>query len=110
MGRRQFPGEFEHLVLAAAMRVEDAYGAALMREIETVTGRRVQAGSLYITIDRLEEKGFVTTRQAPGDAGRGGRPRRLVRVEPAGVRALARHRDALLRMWAGLEDVLERAG
>jgi len=104
MGDRTFLGEFEHLVLAAAMRLgEGAYGAALMREIEERTGRSVQAGSVYITVQRLEEKGLVACTLGEADEGRGGRPKRFVTPTPAGVRALAEHREALLRIWDGLE-------
>jgi PadR family transcriptional regulator PadR len=104
MGDRTFLGEFEHLVLAAALRLgEGAYGAALMREIEERTGRSVQAGSVYITVQRLEEKGLVTCALGEPDEGRGGRPKRFVTPTPEGVRALAEHREALLRIWDGLE-------
>jgi PadR family transcriptional regulator PadR len=107
VGERTFLGEFEHLVLAAAMRLDDAYGAAMVREIEETTGRAVQAGSLYITLDRLEEKGFVDLRDADPEPGRGGRPKRIVEVTPEGVAALGTHREALIRIWSGLEDRLE---
>jgi PadR family transcriptional regulator len=104
MGERTFLGEFEHLVLAAALRLGDgAYGAALMREIEERTGRSVQAGSVYITVQRLEEKGLVRCTLGEPAEGRGGRPKRFVTPTPAGVRALAEHREAMLRIWEGLE-------
>lgn len=104
MGDRTFLGELEHLILAAALRLGDgAYGAALMREIEERTGRSVQAGSVYITVQRLEDKGLVRCSVGEPDEGRGGRPKRFVTPTPAGVRALAEHREALLRIWDGLE-------
>lgn len=107
MGEREFLGEFEHLVLAATMRLDDAYGASLIREIEETTGRRVRAGSLYITLERLEKKGFVSLRSGGPEPGRGGRPKRFVQVTEAGLHALALHRAALLRIWDGLEARLE---
>jgi PadR family transcriptional regulator PadR len=102
-----FLGELEHLVLAAAMRLDEAYGASLIREIEETTERPVLAGSLYITLERLEKKGFVMLRSGVPEPGRGGRPKRFVRVTEAGVEALAAHRAALLRIWDGLEGRLE---
>ena len=55
-------GEFEYLVLTAAVQLaEDAYGAAIRREIESATERRCSIGALYTTLDRLEMKGFVKT-------------------------------------------------
>ena len=109
MGGRAALGEFEHLVLATALRVKDSYGAELMRELEERTGRRVQGGSLYVTIDRLEKKGLVVTRMEDATERRAGRPKRYVEVTPAGVRALAEQREAFLRAWRGIEQTLDRA-
>jgi DNA-binding PadR family transcriptional regulator len=106
MTDRSFLGEFEHLVLATALRLEDGYGAELMRELEERTGRQVQGGALYVTLDRLERKGYLKSRLGEPDPSRGGRPKRFVEVTPAGVRALAQHREALLRVWEGLETTL----
>jgi PadR family transcriptional regulator PadR len=102
-------GEFEHLVLATALRVKDGYGAELMRELEARTGRQVQGGSLYVTIDRLERKGFVVTRLEDPTEQRAGRPKRYVDVTAAGVKALAEQREALLRAWRGIEQTLDQA-
>lgn len=100
-------GEFEHLVLATALRLEgDGYGATLVRELEERTGRQVLGGALYATLDRLERKGYVVSRMGEPDPVRGGRPKRFVEVTPSGVRALAEQREALLRVWDGLEDAL----
>lgn len=109
MMKRAFLGEFEHLVLATALRLKDGYGAELVRELEERTGRQVQGGALYVTLDRLEQKGYVVSRMGDPDPGRGGRPKRFVEATPEGVRALAEHRDALLRVWEGLEATLEDA-
>jgi len=106
MTERTFLGEFEHLVLATALRLESGYGAELMRDLEDRTGRRVQGGALYVTLDRLEGKGYLVSRMGDPDPGRGGRPKRFVEVTPEGVRALAEHREALLRVWDGLESTL----
>lgn len=110
MGDRTFLGELEHLILAAALRLGDgAYGAALLREIEERTGRSVQAGSVYITVQRLEDKGLVRCSVGEPDEGRGGRPKRFVTPTPQGIRALADHRQALLGIWDGLEARLEES-
>jgi DNA-binding PadR family transcriptional regulator len=109
MGERTFLSEFEHLTLAAALHLRhDAYGAALMREIEERTGRKVQAGTVYLTVQRLEDKGLVSCTLGEPDESRGGRPKRYVTPTAAGVRALAEHREALLGLWDGLEAQLEK--
>lgn len=102
-------GEFEHLVLATALRLEESYGAQLVRELESRAGREVLGGALYATLDRLERKGYLTSRMGNPDPRRGGRPKRFVQVTPEGVRALAEQRATLLRVWDGIEQDLEEA-
>ena len=109
MTDRAFLGEFEHLVLATALRLKSGYGAELMRELEERVNRQVQGGALYVTLDRLERKGYLTSRMGEPDPQRGGRPKRFVEVTPAGVQVLAEHRNALLRVWDGLEETLEES-
>ena len=107
MGREGYLGEFEQMLLLAALRLgDDAYGVALMNELESSVGRRVSRGSVYVTLDRLEEKGWVTSKLSQPRPERGGRPRRLVRVTRQGVAELRRSREALLTLWDGVE-VLE---
>ena len=55
-------GEFEYLLIAAAVRLGDeAYGAAIVQEIERSSRRRCSIGALYTTLDRLEAKGMIKT-------------------------------------------------
>ena len=108
MGERSFLGEFEHLVLAAALRLgEKSYGASLIREIEERTARDVPTGSVYVTLDRLEKKRMVRSMLGEPDPRRGGRPKRFIEVTPPGIESLSKHRDALLRIWDGLEARLQ---
>jgi DNA-binding PadR family transcriptional regulator len=106
MTKRALLGEFEHLVLATAFRLESGYGAELVRDLEERAGRQVQGGALYVTLDRLERKGYLVSRMGEPNSKRGGRPKRFVEVTPEGVRALAEHREVLLRVWEGLETTL----
>jgi PadR family transcriptional regulator PadR len=108
MAKKAYLGELEHMVLAATMRLgPEAYGAALIKEIATETGRRVPSGSLSITLDRLESKGYLESRMGERDASRGGRPKRYVSVTKEGVAAVADSRAAMVKLWHGLETHLE---
>jgi len=83
-------GEFEYLLLTAAVRLGDeAYGAAIRQEIEAATTRACSIGALYTTLDRLEAKGLVATWMGEATAQRGGRAKRMVRVTAEGQRAAA---------------------
>lgn len=97
-------GELQQLVLLAVVRLgEGAYGVAVRDEIEDRTGRRVSLGSVYSTLYRLEERGYVSSGRGEPTPERGGRAKRLFRVEAAGSEALLETRRALGRMWAGAE-------
>jgi DNA-binding PadR family transcriptional regulator len=101
-------GEFEQLVLLAVLHLGDeAYGVAVVNVIESRTGRSVSRSSLYITFDRLESKGYVTSELRPGPETRGGKMRRYVTVAKPGLEALRQSRISMLRMWRGLKGVLE---
>lgn len=94
--------------MLAVLRLGDqAYAPAILEEIETRTGRPASAGSMYVTLDRLEEKGLIRSRHAAGGGERGGRPRRYVAVTASGLRALRSSRQSLISLWAGLEGILE---
>jgi DNA-binding PadR family transcriptional regulator len=99
-------GEFEVLILLAVLRLaDDAYPPSVRTEIETRARRSVQRGAVYVTLDRLESKGLLTSRVAEGDGGLG-RPRRIYRVTPRGLRAVRRALSAVERMRVGLDPVL----
>ena len=103
-------GQFEHVVLLAILRLGDtAYAPAILEEIESRTGKPASPGSMYVTLDRLEEKGLIRSRLADAADERGGRPRRYVTVTAYGMRELRASRTALLKLWRGLEGVLENS-
>ena len=109
MSRREHLGEFEQIVLLAVLRLrEEAYGVPIRQEIERRTGRALTVGALYRTLDRLEEKGYVSSRFGEPTPERGGRSRRYFTVRPIGLRALRATRDALAAMWEGLDPLVTR--
>ncbi len=106
MTDRKSLGEFEHLLLLAAMRLaERAYGVTLRREIEARTGRPVSLGSIYPTMRRLEEGGFVTSEMSEPVPTRGGRSRRFYRLTPEGLAIVVRQREMIEAMWDGHDGV-----
>ena len=102
-------GEFELLVLLACVRLgeDDAYAVSIVDEIRQRTGRDLHRAAVYITLQRLEKKGLVSTRLGPPLAERGGKARRTVRVESSGKEAIRLSQQALQRMWVGLGPQLE---
>ena len=101
-------GDFEFAVLLAMLRLGDeAYGVSIRHEIESRSGRESSLGAVYTTLDRLEGKGFVTSRMGLPTTVRGGRRKKLCRLTPAGERALSLTWDTQRRMAEGLEDALK---
>src|SRR6185436_8504588 len=97
-------GAFEQAVLLAIVRLgEDAYGRAVLKEVQVRLDRDVAAGAVHATLDRLENKGLVGSRLGSGTPIRSGRPRRFYRVRPRGFRALNESRAAVESLWRGLE-------
>ena len=100
-------GEFEHMVLLAIMRLgDDAYAVPVREEIVRCTGRDVSRGSIYITLDRLETKGYLRSRLADPTPERGGRAKRYYVLRPRAIDALKESRRALVALWRGLETAL----
>jgi PadR family transcriptional regulator, regulatory protein PadR len=103
-------GEFEYLLLTAAVRLgEEAYGAAIRREVEEATGRRCSIGALYTTLDRLEMKGLLKTWMGDPTPQRGGRPKRMARVTAKGVHAATAFYNAVSRVSRGVSWESDRA-
>lgn len=97
-------GEFEILLLLAVTRLGDeAYGAAVLREIERRTEREPSSGAVYTGLDRLESKGFLSSRVGDPTPERGGRRKRFYVLEPPGARALAESIQAIGAMARGVE-------
>lgn len=92
-------GEFEHLVLLAIARAGGkAGGAAVHAELEAVSKRGASIPAIYVTLARLEKKGFVRAAEIVARE-EGGRPRRLFEITRAGARAMDATRKTLERMW-----------
>jgi DNA-binding PadR family transcriptional regulator len=100
----RFLAEFELYVMLAVARLGDeAYGAAIRREIQRRTGRPVSIGALYATLARLGEKGFLSFRISDPRPVQGGRARKYCDLTPKGKGALRHSAEMLGRMMDGLD-------
>jgi PadR family transcriptional regulator PadR len=101
-------GGFEQAVLLAIWNLPgQAYGRAILRGTQAVLDRQGAAGAVYATLDRLEQKGLVTSRVETGTAVRSGRPRRYYQLTAIGVKELNESKAALEQMWRGAKWPLE---
>jgi PadR family transcriptional regulator PadR len=99
---RSLLGEVEHLVLLAVLRLgDDAYAVPIRALIEDEAGVRVSRGTIYVTLERLESKGYVTSWFSEPQAVRGGKARRHFRLKPPGLAAVRVAKLAIDRLTAG---------
>lgn len=108
MSTGAFPGELEQMILLAILRLDDAFALSILQELDREAGRTLSRGALYKTLDRMESKGWVAWRREATGPDRGGHPRRRFHVTAAGVDVLRTSREALERLWSGLDPVLRR--
>ncbi|HWB28923.1 MAG TPA: helix-turn-helix transcriptional regulator [Vicinamibacterales bacterium] len=101
-------GEFEQIVLLAVLCAgrdgDDAYGVNVYGEIGERVRRPVTRGAVYMTLDRLEKKGMLTSYLTAPTSERGGRTKRCYRVTKRARAALHESRRALIRLWEGLVE------
>jgi len=104
MGKGEYLGEFEQLVLLALIRLNDnAYGMTIRQLIQERTDRRVSIGQVYAALERLEAKGYLASRVADPEPIRGGRSKKLFALTDDGDSALALARGTIAKMAEGLE-------
>jgi len=98
-------GELELLVMLAVLRLgeSEAYAVSIAEEIRERTGRSVRRATVYVTLQRLEQKGMVSSWLGDPLPQRGGKARRYVRLEEPGRVAVQETRRRLQSMWKGLE-------
>jgi DNA-binding PadR family transcriptional regulator len=96
-------GSLELTTLLAVARLKDeAYGLAIRRDLAARTGRDYSVGALYTTLQRLEDKGLLTSRHSEPLPVRGGRSRRHFALTGAGARALREAERHAASIWAGI--------
>ena len=101
-------GQFEQLVLAAILSLrEDAYGVTIHGQVgELAQPKKISLGAIYVTLDRLEDKGFVSSWLSDPTSERGGRAKRCYRVEALGEQALQESTATAMRISEAITHVL----
>jgi PadR family transcriptional regulator PadR len=81
--------QLEQFVMLAILRLQPtAYGVSLQQELESRTGREYSTGAIYAALDRLEDKGFVKSKQGEATRERGGRAKLYFSLTAPGQVAL----------------------
>jgi PadR family transcriptional regulator PadR len=107
MAKPESLGQFEQLVLTAILSLrEDAYGVTIHSKVEELARpKAVSLGAVYVTLDRVEDKGFVTSWLSDPTPERGGRAKRCYRLEALGERALEESAVTAKRVWDSIVEI-----
>ncbi|MES2293996.1 MAG: helix-turn-helix transcriptional regulator [Pseudomonadota bacterium] len=94
-------GQFEQIVLTAILSLgDDAYGVTIHARVEELSRpKKVTRGAVYATLDRMEDKGLISSRLSDPIKERGGRSRRYYRLEKSGEKALRESALAARRIY-----------
>lgn len=100
MAKSDALGQFEQVVLTAILSLrQDAYGVTIHAKVEELAQpKRVSLGAIYVTLDRMEDKGYISSWMTDPTPERGGRAKRCYRLEALGERALQESAATALRI------------
>lgn len=107
--KKEFLGDLEEIILLVIVNLGgEAYGVPIYETIERATQKFTSLGAIYVALDRLEQKGFVSSRLGEVTSERGGRAKKYFRIEGEGIKALQdveRMRQDICRASKGLQPI-----
>jgi PadR family transcriptional regulator PadR len=106
MGKGTYLRDFELMVLLVVLRLgDDAYGVPIAREIKVHGRRGVSLANVYATLERLQEKGYVSSKLADPTPERGGRAKQYFSVTARGLKKVRETQRILVRLWRGVSEL-----
>ena len=104
MGKHQL-GEFEEVVmLTVAILTDDAYGFAIIEEMEERLNRKVSIGALQTVLRRLEKKGYLSSEMGEATKVRGGKRKRFFHLTSVGKNILQETKEQRLGLWNAVPE------
>ncbi|MEL6657428.1 MAG: helix-turn-helix transcriptional regulator [Bacteroidota bacterium] len=99
-------GEFQELVLlCVAVLHGEAYGVAILKKLQTETGKKFNVSAVHVALKRMEEKGFVKSAYGGITNERGGRRKKFYLVTALGKRILDEQYELRTRMYQGIPNI-----
>ncbi|MEM0941048.1 MAG: helix-turn-helix transcriptional regulator [Bacteroidota bacterium] len=106
MGKHHL-GEFEEIVmLTVAILQDEAYGFAIIEEMENRLKRSVSIGALQTVLKRLEKKGFLKSELGESTAVRGGKRKRFHHLTSAGKEMLQKTKEQRIGLWDAIPEFI----
>ena len=98
--------DFELMILLVVLRLgDDAYGVPIARELKVQGRREVSLANVYATLERLQEKGYISSELADPTPERGGRAKRYFSVTAQGLKKVRETQRILVRLWRGVSEL-----
>jgi len=96
-------GEFEEIVmLTVGILYDEAYGVSIKKEIEDRLARKVSVGALQTALKRLEDKGYLKSRDGEATEERAGRPKKYFQITALGKRAMEYTKSTRDELWKAI--------
>ena len=93
----------EEIVLLAIWRLKDnAYGVTIRDLVSEITSQDWTFGAIYVPLDKLTRKGFVTKTLSEPTSQRGGRSKCMYELSSTGKRALKEIRQVQEALWKNI--------
>ncbi len=98
--RNEFLGQSEELILLITAKLDgQAYSLLVTKELKRITCRSISNTAVHIALQRLQDKGFVSSSIGGATASRGGKSKRLYKVTAAGKSILREIHTTRNMMW-----------
>ena len=99
-------GEFEEVaMLTVGVLYDEAYGVSIKKEIETRLSRKVSVGALQSALKRLEDKGYLKSREGEATEERAGRPKKYFQITGYGKRAMEYTKNTRDELWKSIPKI-----
>ena len=96
----------EEIILLAVWRLRgNAYGVTIREQVSQVTGHEWTFGAIYVPLDKLTRKEYITKKMSLPTTNRGGRSKCLYELSPSGKKALKEMRVVNEALWKGIPKV-----
>jgi PadR family transcriptional regulator PadR len=99
-------GEFEEIVmLTVGILYKEAYGVAIIDEMEQRLNRKVSIGALQTVLRRLESKGYLKSEFGEATNVRGGKRKRYFNLTTLGSRVLRETQEQRQQLFKAIPRV-----
>lgn len=105
----KFLSRAEELVLLTIWKITDgAYGVNIRKRLTEMTNCYWSIGSVYVPLDRLENKGYIESYLANPTPERGGKSKRYYKLTEEGIEQLKEIQKIYDVFWSDIPDFSAR--